>query len=59
MKCDKCPIPKQYEYGENVEICSLFGWDNDDEHFKMYADGSDARSVELCLRKTERSLLLT
>ncbi len=41
MKCDDCPIPKQYDYGENAEICSLFGWDNDDEHFKMYADGSD------------------
>ena len=35
MKCDDCPIPKQYDYGENVEICSLFGWDNDDGCFQF------------------------
>ena len=37
MRCKYCPIPKYYDYGENVELCSLFGY-IEDEHFKEYAD---------------------
>lgn len=41
MKCKDCSVPPIYDYQENCKLCGLFGWDNDDEHFKVYADGED------------------
>ena len=41
MKCKDCNVPPIYDYAENCSLCGLFGWDNDDEHFKEYADGSE------------------
>jgi hypothetical protein len=41
MKCKDCTVPPIYDYQENCKLCGLFGWDNFDEHFKVYADGED------------------
>jgi hypothetical protein len=41
MKCKDCTVPPMYDYQENCKLCGLFGWDNFDEHFKVYADGED------------------
>lgn len=41
MKCKDCSVPPIYDYSENCKLCGLFGWDNNDEHFKVYADGED------------------
>lgn len=41
MKCKDCDVPPTYDYAENCSLCGLFGWDNNDEHFKEYADGSE------------------
>lgn len=41
MKCKDCNVPPTYDYAENCSLCGLFGWDNDDKHFKEYADGSE------------------
>lgn len=39
MKCKNCKVPPIYDEQEHVELCGLFGWDNNDEHFCEYADG--------------------
>ena len=39
MRCKDCPIPPYFDYSENEELCRLFGYDNDDKHFKEFADG--------------------
>ena len=41
MKYKDCSVPPIYDYQENCKLCGLFGWDNDDKHFKVYADGED------------------
>jgi len=41
MRCSECNIPRDYDYQEHTELCGLFGWDNENEHFKEYYDGSD------------------
>lgn len=41
MKCKDCIVPQMYDYQENCTLCCLFGWDNFDEHFKVYSDGEN------------------
>lgn len=41
MKCSECNIPREYDAQERVHLCGLFGWDNEDEHFKEYSDGQE------------------
>ena len=46
MKCKDCDVPPTYDYAENCSLCGLFGWDNDDEHFKELACFITKKSAE-------------
>lgn len=43
MKCKDCNLLQKYENDEyETQIpCALFGYDNDDEHFRGYANGDE------------------
>ena len=43
MRCKDCNLPQKYENDEyETQIpCALFGYDNYDEHFKVYANGDE------------------
>lgn len=43
MRCKDCNLPQRYENDEyETQIpCALFGYDNDDEHFREYANGDE------------------
>ena len=41
MRCKDCPVPPYYDYSENVSICGLFGYDNDNEHLRGFANGEE------------------
>ena len=41
MRCKDCPVTPYYDYSEDVSICGLFGYDNDNEHFRDFANGDE------------------
>lgn len=47
MKCKDCSVPPIYDYSENCKLCGLFGFDNNDEHFKVYGlEGSLCTNIQ-------------